>query len=215
MRLGTACTLLTVLALAACAHPDPVPAPPPITLDPVAWLAPAPGGSLAQCQPVHPTLVREVPVPAVPQAVTYLTDRSSMSLDQAQMKLLLPASDIDRLVLAETSAIDAEDEADRRETIAADPVLTTPAYRQAAQSGRIEAAVRREGQPTLRPYLVRGLKAREAAGGFSVCEAGDMLQVVHVSNLGGGTPELWFKPLVVLLPAPPGTVYVGTAAARS
>ena len=89
-----------------------------------------------------------------------------------------------------------------------------PAAAVAAQSGRIEAAVRREGQPTLRPYLVRGLKAREAAGGFSVCEAGDMLQVVHVSNLGGGTPELWFKPLVVLLPAPPGTVYVGTVAAK-
>jgi hypothetical protein len=52
----------------------------------------------------------------------------------------LPASDIDRLVVAETSAIDEEDEADRCEAIAADPVLTTPAYRQAAHSQRIEAA---------------------------------------------------------------------------
>lgn len=212
MRLGTACTFLTVLVLAACAHSDPV--PPPITLDPIAWLAPPPGGSLARCQPVHPTLVREVPMPAVPRAVAYLTDRSSMSLDQAQMKLLLPASDIDGLVVAETAAIDAEDEADRREAIAADPILTTPAYRQAAQSRRIEAAVRREEQPALEAYLVRGLKPREAAGGFSVCEADDTLQVIHVSNLGGGTSGLWFKPLVVLLPAPPGTVYVGTVAAK-
>lgn len=214
MRFGTACTLLTVLALAACAHADP-PAPPPITIEPVAWLSPAPGGSLARCRPVPPSLVREIPEPAVPQAVTDLTDLSSMPLDQAQMKQLLPASDIDRLVVAETSAVDEEDEADRREAIAADPVLTTPAHRQAAQSQRIEAAVRREQQPALQPYLVRGLKAREAAGGFSVCAAGDTLQVVHVSNRGGGAPALWFKPLVVLLPAPPGTIYVGTAAAKS
>jgi len=214
MRFGTVCTLPAVLALAACLHADP-PAPVPITVDPVTWLAPAPGGSLAQCRPVHPSLVREVPAPAVPQAVTYLTDQSSMPLTFDQMKLLLPASDINRLVLAETSAIDAEDEADRREAIAADPVLTTPAYRQAAQSQRIEAAVRREGQPTLQPYLVRGLKAREAAGGYSVCEAGDALQVTHVSDLGDGAPALWFKPLVLLLPAPPSTVYVGTAAAKS
>jgi hypothetical protein len=214
MRFGTACTLLTVLALAACAHSDP-PAPPPITIEPTAWLLPAPGGTLAQCRPVPPSLVREVPEPAVPQAVNDLIDRSSMPLDQAQMKQLLPASDLDRLVVAETSAIDEEDEADRREAIAADPVLTTPANRQAAQSQRIEAAVRREQQPVLQTYLVRGLKAREAAGGFSVCAAGDTLQVTHVSNLGGDTPALWFKPLVVLLPAAPGTIYVGTAAARS
>jgi hypothetical protein len=213
MRFGTACTLLTALALAACSNDNPVPAP--ILLDPVTWLAPPPGGSLAQCEPVHSSLVREIPPLAVPQAVTYLSDRSSMALSFDQMKQLLPSSDIDRLVVAETSAIDAEDEADRREAIAADPVLTTPAYRQAAHSQRIQSAVRREGQPTLQPYLVRGLKAREAAGGYSLCEAGDTLQVVHVSNLGGGTPELWFKPLVVLLPAPPQTVYVGTAAARS
>lgn len=214
MRFGTACTLLSVLALTACfPHPDPVPAP--ITVDPVTWLAPAPGGSLAQCQPVHPSLVREIPPLAVPPAVDYLTAQSSMPLSPAQMKQLLPASDIDRLVVAETSAVDSEDEADRRAMIAADPVLTTPAYRQAARSQRVEAAVRRDGQPTLQPYLVRGLKAREAAGGFAICEAGDTLQVTHVSNLGGGTPELWFKPLVVLLPAPPATVYVGTAAAKS
>jgi len=203
-----------VLALAACLHPDP-PAPVPITVDPVTWLAPAPGGSLAQCRPLHPTLVREIPAPAVPQAVSDLTDRSSMPLTTDQMKQLLPASDIDRLVLAETAAIDAEDEADRREAIAADPVLTTPAYRQAAQSQRVAAAVRREGQPTLQPYLVRGLQAREAAGGYSVCQAGDAIQVTHISALGGGTPALWFKPLVLLLPAPPVTVYVGTAAAKS
>ena len=214
MRFGIACSLPTVLALAACLHADP-PAPMPITVDPMTWLAPAPGGSLARCRPVHPTLVREVPAPAVPQAVTYLTDLTSMPLTYEQMKLLLPASDLNRLVLAETSAIDAEDEADRREAIAADPVLTTPAYRQAAQSQRIEAAVRREGQPTLQPYLVRGLMARDAAGGYSVCQAGDALQVTHVSALGDGTPPLWFKPLVVLLPAPPVTVYVGTATAKS
>ncbi|MDB5359737.1 MAG: hypothetical protein JWO51_1034 [Rhodospirillales bacterium] len=213
MRRGIACSFLTVLGLAACVHPDPVVVP--ITIAPVAWLAPAPGGSLAQCQPVHAMLVREVPTLAVPQAVAYLTVQSSMPLDAAQMKQMLPASDIDRLVIAETSAIDAEDEADRREAIAADPVLSNPAYRQAAQNQRIEAAVRREAQPTLQPYLIRGLQAREAAGGYAVCRAADALQVTHVSNLGGGTPELWFKPLVVLLPAPPGTVYVGTAAVRS
>ncbi len=211
MRFGTACTLPTVLALAACLHPDPPAVP--ITVDPVTWLAP--GGSLAQCRPVHPTLVREVPAPAVPQAVLDLTDQSSMLLTPDQMKLLLPASDIDRLVLAETAAIDAEDEADRREAIAADPVLTTPAYRQAAQSQRVEAAVRREGQPTLQPYLVRGLQAREAAGGYTVCQAGDAIQVTHISALGGGSPALSFKPLVLLLPAPPVTVYVGTATAKS
>jgi hypothetical protein len=214
MRFGTACTLLTVLALAACAHSDP-PAPPPITIEPIAWLSPAPGGSLARCRPVPASLVREVPEPAVPQAVADLVDQSSVPLDQIQMKKLLPASDIDRLVVAETSAIDEEDEADRREAIAADPVLTTPAYRQAAQSQRIEAAVRREQQPVLQPYLVRGLKAREAAGGFSVCAADGTLQITHVSNLGGGAPVLWFKPLVVLLPAAPNRIYVGTAAARS
>jgi hypothetical protein len=214
MRRGIAGTFLTVLVLAGCiSKPDPVPAP--IALDPMTWLAPAPGGPLRLCQPVQPSLVREIPALAVPQAVAYLTDQSSMPLDAAQMKQMLPASDIDRLVIAETSAIDAEDEADRREAIAADPVLSNPAYRQAAQSQRIEAAVRRDAQPTLQPYLIRGLQARDAAGGYAVCRAGDALQVTHVSNLGGGTPELWFKPLVVLLPVPPGPVYVGTAAARS
>ena len=126
MRFGTACSFLTVLALAGCfSKPDPVPAP--ILVDPTTWLAPAPGGSLAQCQPVHPTMVREIPALAVPQAVDYLTVQSSVPLDDLQMKKLLPASDIDRLVVAEISAIDSEDEAGRREAIAADPVLTTPA----------------------------------------------------------------------------------------
>jgi hypothetical protein len=212
MRFGTARTLLIALALAGCTKPDPVPAP--ILVDPVTWLAPPPGGSLAQCRPVHRTLVREIPVLAVPQAVTYLTDQSSMPLSNDQMKRLLPASDIDRLVEAETSAIDAEDEADRREMIAADPVLSTPAYRQAAAAERNRGADLRSQQATLQPYLVRGLQAKDAAGGFTVCQAGDSLDVTHVSNLGGGTPDLWFKPLVVLLSAPPTTVYVDTTAAK-
>ncbi|HLZ65620.1 MAG TPA: hypothetical protein VKQ29_05280 [Aliidongia sp.] len=213
MRLGTACKFLTVLALAACTHHDPE--PPPITLDPTTWLAPAPAGGLAQCRPIDRTLVREVPVLAVPQAVADLADRSALPLDTAQIKLLLPASDLDRLVAAETSAIDAEDEADRREAIAADPVLTTPAYRQMAQGQRLKAAALRERQPALQPYLVRGLQVRDAAGGFSVCEADGALRVTHVSKLGDNPPALWFKPLVVLLPAAPGNVYVGTAAAKS
>jgi hypothetical protein len=212
MRPGTARTLVIALAVAGCTKPDPVPAP--ITADPMTWLAPPPGGSLAQCRPVHRTLVREIPALAVPQAVTYLTDQSSMPLSDAQMKQLLPASDIDRLVQAETSAIDAEDEADRRDAIAADPVLSTPAYRQAAAAERNRGADLRAQQATLQPYLVRGLQAKDAAGGFAVCEAGDSLDVSHISKLGGDRPDLWFKPLVVLLPAPPTTIYVETAAAK-
>jgi len=233
MRFGTACSFLSVLALAGCfSKPDPVPAP--ITIDPLTWLDPAPGGSLAQCQPVHPSMVREVPPPAVPQAVDYLSAQSAVPLTDYQMKRLLPASDIDRLVVAETAAIDSEDEADRREAIAADPVLTTPAYRQAAHSQRIEAGIRREQQPTLQPYLVRGLKQASSAGGYAVCEAGDALQVTHVSTplpatvipapvppdpmippptVGEGAHGLEFKPLVVLLPAPPSVVYVGVTVA--
>ena len=213
MRFGIARTLLMVMALAACSHHDPV--PPPITLDPTTWLAPAPGGSLAQCRPVDRSLVREIPAPALPQAVSDLADRSFLPLDAAQMQLLLPAASLDRRVVAETATIDAEDEADRREAIAADPVLTTPAYRQSAQAQRSEAAVLRDRQPTLQPYLVRGLEARDAAGGFTVCEAGDALQVTHVSKLGGDPSAVWFKPLIVLLPAPPASVYVGTTAAKS
>jgi hypothetical protein len=209
MRFGIACTLLTVLALAACNHPDPV--PDKITLDPATWLAPAPDGRVAECQTVHRTLVREIPPIAVPQAVTWLTDRSSMPLSQSQIKKLLPDSDLNRLVEAETSAIDAEDEANRREWIAADPVLTTPAERQAALSHRVEASRLRENQPNLQPYLVRGLQVPEAAGGYAVCEAGDVLQVTHVSDQGANPPSLWFKPLILMLPYPPGVVYVDTA----
>jgi len=233
MRFGTACSFLSVLALAGCfSKPDPVPAP--ITIDPLTWLAPAPGGSLAQCRPVHPTMVREIPALAVPQAVDYLTAQSSVPLDDLQMKKLLPTSDIDRLVVAETAAIDSEDEADRREAIAADPVLTTPAYRQAARSQRIEAGVRREQQPTLQPFLVRGLKQADSAGGYAVCEAGDAVQVTQISTplpasvlptatvpdpmtpvqtVGQGAHGLEFKPLVILLPVQPSAVYVGVTVA--
>jgi hypothetical protein len=214
MQFGIARTLLMVMALGACVHPDPVPTP-PITLDPATWLAPAPGGSLAQCRPVDRSLVREVPAPGLSQAVSDLADRSALPLDAAQIKQLLPAASLDRLVVAETSAIDAEDEADRREAIAADPVLTTPANRQTAQAQRSEAAVMRDRQPTLQPYLVRGLEARDAAGGFTVCKAGDAIQVTHVSKLGGDPSAVWFKPLIVLLPAPPTSVYVETAATKS
>jgi hypothetical protein len=206
MRLGIACTLLTALVLAACDHSDPVPAP--ITLDPATWLAPAPGGRVAECRAVHRALVREIPPIAVPQAVTWLTDRSSLPLDQTRIKQLLPDADLDRLVVAETSAIDGEDEANRRETIAADPVLTTPARRQAAQSHRIDAALLREQQPSLQPYLVRGLQVPEAAGGYAVCEAGDVVQVTHVSDLGANPPSLGFKPLILMLPNSPSIVYV-------
>ena len=233
MRFGTACSFLTVLALAGCfSKPDPVSAP--IMIDPVTWLAPAPGGSLAQCRPVHPTMVREIPALAVPQAVDYLTVQSSVPLSDLQMKKLLPASDIDRLVVAETAAIDSEDEAERREAIAADPVLTTPANRQAARSQRIEAGVRRDGQSTLQPYLVRGLKQADTAGGYAVCAAGDALQITQVSNplpaiatpapvmpdpmvpvqtVGQGAHGLEFKPLVILLPSQPSAVYVGVTVA--
>jgi len=212
MRLGTARTLLAAAALAGCTHHDPE--PPPITIDPVSWLAAPPGGSLAQCRPVQPTLVREIPPRALPYAVNMLADQSSLTLSDLQMKRLLPASDLDRLVEAETSAIDAEDEADRRQAIAEDPVLSTPAYRQAAAAQRLRGGELRSQQATLQPYLVRGVKARDAAGGFALCQAGGSLEVTHISNLDTAS-DLWFKPLIVLLPAPPTSVYVETAPAKS
>jgi outer membrane protein OmpA-like peptidoglycan-associated protein len=96
-------------------------------------------------------------------------------------------------------------EADRRQTLADDPALTTPALKAAARTERRLAADTWFAKSALQPYLVRTVMAEDRAGSFRACWAGTVL---HVNFVSAGISALPFaeRPMVILLSEPPSRV---------
>jgi outer membrane protein OmpA-like peptidoglycan-associated protein len=96
-------------------------------------------------------------------------------------------------------------EADRRQSLAEDPALTTPALTAAARTERGLAADTWLAKGTLQPYVVRTVMAEDRAGSFRACLAGTVL---HVNFVTAGHSALPFaeQPMVILLGEPPSRV---------
>ncbi|MEA2755849.1 MAG: OmpA-OmpF porin, family [Aliidongia sp.] len=107
--------------------------------------------------------------------------------------------------MIDASGDGGDGEADRRQTLADDPALATPALKAAARTERRLAADTWFAKGALQPYLVRTVMAEDRAGSFRACWAG---AVLHVNFVSAGISALHFaeRPMVILLSEPPSRV---------
>ncbi len=187
------------------------PVPAYVGVDPVPWWGADPrvGTEGDQCTPVETQRIYDIDQTKLADAAQLLDKTPIVPLAPESLPFWVP-NGISTNYLSALSAVTAENEADRLDILAQDPVLGAIAkVKTEARQQRALAANLRLHNRHLKPYLVRAVWAYGLTGGFKLCNADRTLRISYVSA-GGDSAAIWFRPLVILLEDAPAQVFTDT-----